>query len=1140
MAIVYCLEKPKDNDISKYGVIIVEGWAFSAEESIDRIEIFYGKKKINAIINIERKDVAKCHEQFYDKALYSGFKAEIELTEKEKKKEICLNIIIFSKNEKVKIHAINIQPEFGDINSKKFKQFYLATRKTIIYLKKGNFPKNLDELKICLYKFKNIAFNSSLKNLPEFKYNIEPYKIWCINNELNNKNIEEINKEIKEFSYKPIISIIMPAYKSDKDLLEMAIKSVLEQIYENWELCIVDDYTPENNIKEIVEKYSLKDNRIHFYRMEKNSHISAATNKGVSISKGGFIYLMDHDDLMTIDSLFQVVKELNKNKKLDIIYSDDDKITMSGERYEPQFKPDFSPELLLSYMYFSHIFVIRRSLFDKIGGMRLGYEGSQDYDLALRACEITNNICHIPKILYHWRATPTSTAFSANTKPYSLISGKKAVEDAVKRRNIPAEVIMPEFAQKNNLGIFALKYNGVDNPLISIIIPTKNHKDILERCINSIERKTNYKNYEIVIVDNESDEAETLEYLSNLKHKVIKQGNLNNKFNFSRMVNFGVDNCNGEYVVLLNNDTEVISESWLEDMLVYMNIDGVGVVGSKLLYADKTVQHAGVVLKMGNGVAGHAFKLINYLDGGYMSFANVARNYSAVTAACFMTTKKIFKDVNGFDEENFAVSYNDVDFCMKVQELGMRIVYNPQALLYHHEGKSRGVEQTGHFSDPKEEFNFISKWGIDSYFVDKYYNPNLSMENERFEIDYRTNYVDSRKPINVLLITHNLNFEGAPIVQKNVCLGLIKNGYKFTVLSMQDGPLAAEYKNAGVDVLITDSNPLSSCISKKSYYEYLNNTIKKLNNLEIGLVYANTIESFWGVDLAEMLGVPSIFGIHESVNYKKYFLQFHSFLQQAAIECFLKATKVIFVADATRNMYIDLDSCNFTTIHNGIDISKINEFNENYNKKQIKKDLGIDENKKVVSIIGTICYRKGQIIFAEAAKKILETRKDMVFYIVGGKEETYYQKLKAYIKENSLEDNIKILGPCKDVYKYYMISDVLVCASYEESSPMVILEAMSFKVPIVSTNVYGIPEQIRNNREGILVEPGKPEDIADSILKIIDDRKLIEELSYNAYYRILMKFSMETMLQEYDVVFQQARIKNKNKFYIFCKNKQNK
>lgn len=1065
--IVYNIESPINNSVDLYGHIIIKGWAFSTISRPVKLNINIGNRKINVPVKQLRKDVGGVYEEYGERSKMSGFWYEYKIPEK--------------------MYGNQIE---------------------IAFCFRGKRCKRTDYRKVLVSAPEEIQ---AIKN--KLHETMSDYDIWVQKNLIQGIQLERMRANVNKCKSQPLLSILLPTYNADERLLREALDSIYNQIYQKWEICIVDDGSNNGiDVERVLQQYVKLGCKIKYKKLGQNRNISAATNEAFAMSKGNYIFLMDHDDLLERNALSEVVEALNIYPDIDVIYSDDDKIDMEGKRYAPQFKPDFSPELLLSFMYFSHIFVIKRELFARVGGLREGYEGSQDYDLALRVTELAQNVYHIPKILYHWRATPQSTASSTNAKPESITRGQRAVQDAIRRRGINAKVARPEFAEKLGVGIFSLQYSEECFPKVSIIIPTKNHLDILKRCLESIREKTTYRNYEILLVDNDSNE-ETIEYYKNLEYKVISVSNENGMFNFSKMVNEGVRFSSGEYIILLNNDTEVIEPAWIENMLVYQKITGVGVVGAKLLYSDNTIQHAGVVLGMQNGIASHAFKLLPEWDGGLLSYAKVARNYSAVTAAALMTSKEIYNEVGGFDEINFAISYNDVDFCMKVGAKGYRVVYSPESLLYHHEGKSRGTEQTGHYSDGKEEYNFVSKWLKDRLSVDKYYNPNLSLKSERFEMELRKKYVDKLVNLKVLLITHNLNFEGAPLVQYNVAQDLSKRGFKFSVLSLEDGPLSKRYKEIGIDIHIIGVANFS-CIQECDMY--CENVYNIVRNGNYDIIYANTIINYWAVKVAEKLKVGVIWSIHESTTIEAFFTYADAELIKEIRECFMKATKVLFVADATAKLYNAFDVYNFYVIRNGIDLIQVSQSYQLYNRVVIRNSLGVDEDTVIISIFGTFCLRKGQRDFVEIADKLLKKYNGRICFLMVGQNDTSYgNEIIELVKEKGISNEIIILGTSTEIYKYYIATDIYVCTSYEESSPLVLLEAMAFKKGIVSTNVHGIPELVRNNQEAILCNPGNIAELADGVEKLMLDKELYDRLSKNAYFRVKTFFNKRDMINEY-------------------------
>ncbi len=559
----------------------------------------------------------------------------------------------------------------------------------------------------------------------------EQYKIWLDKNKLTTNKIKKQIEDINNFKYKPKISIIMPVYIVEEKYLREAIESVLLQTYTNWELCIADDAPKKTYIKKILNEYKKKDKRVKVVFRKKNGHISRSSNSALKLATGEFIGLLDNDDIIHPQALYEVVKCLNNNKTLDFIYSDEDKLELDGRRTHPFFKPDWSPDMFLSANYLCHFTVIRKKLVDKVRGFRVGYEGSQDYDLFLRVTEKTKNIHHIPDILYSWRKIPGSTAVNYDIKNYAYKSSVKTLKSVIKRRKINAileDGIMP--------GMFRIKYKIKGNPLVSIIIPTKDKVNYLKRCIKSILKKSTYRNFEILIVDTGSEEGKTERYYKKLKKfDEIRFLNWNKEFNYSAVNNFGAENAKGKYLLFLNNDTEVINPDWIESMLEHAQRKEIGAVGAKLLYPNDRVQHAGIILGFG-GVAGHAMKYFKDIKLGLPYPKDIIRNYAAVTAACMMVSKKKFLKVGGLDEK-FRIAFNDVDFCLKLYDRGYLNLYTPYSKLYHYESITVGRPNEGTrdmLGFHRETKKMKEKWG-DLIKNDPYYNPNLSLEEENFSLD---------------------------------------------------------------------------------------------------------------------------------------------------------------------------------------------------------------------------------------------------------------------------------------------------------------------------------------------------------------------------------------------------------------------
>lgn len=536
-----------------------------------------------------------------------------------------------------------------------------------------------------------------------------------------------IGKHINALTYRPLISILMPVYNPPIDFLDKAIASVRRQLYENWELCIADDASTMPQVRSLLERATRDDHRIRISFRPINGHISAASNTALKMARGEFIALLDNDDELTEHALYHVVVALNENRNLDLLYSDEDKIDSRGQRFGHYFKPEWNPDLFFSQNLICHLGVYRREVANTICGFKEGYEGSQDWDFALRFVETidSDRIRHIPHVLYHWRAIEGSTATSIDAKQYAVSSAKKALQDHWHRRTVEPCVIPIE------AGHFITQLPlPSPTPKISIIICTRNRVDLLRQCVEGIEQRTDYKNYELIVVDNGSDDAATLAYLDGLRAlgalRVIVHPA---PFNFAELNNLAVRQASGELICLLNNDVVPIGVRWLSEMVAHALRSEIGAVGAKLCYPDNTIQHAGVIL---DGVAaGHLH--LGYPRGaaGYGNRARLAQNFSAVTAACLVIRRSIWLEVGGMDEE-FAVAFNDVDFCLRVGQLGYRNLWLPQAELYHYESASRGKEDT-----PEKRARFLAevsllqkRWGS-LLANDPAWNPNLALNGER-------------------------------------------------------------------------------------------------------------------------------------------------------------------------------------------------------------------------------------------------------------------------------------------------------------------------------------------------------------------------------------------------------------------------
>ena len=527
-----------------------------------------------------------------------------------------------------------------------------------------------------------------------------------------------------KFSYAPKFSVVVPLYHTPAKFLKDLVRSMMYQSYANWELCLVNASPEDVHLTSLLENWAMRDKRIRVIRLEKNLGIAQNTNSGIEASTGEFIAFLDHDDFLEPDALFCYVDALNKDKTIDVFYSDEDKTDEYAAHYfYPHFKSDFNIDLLHANNYMCHFLAVRKSLVDTVGGLNEKFDGAQDYDFVLRLTENTKKIYHCPRILYHWRCSNQSTAANQGNKMYAIHAGKAALNAHYKRIGWNAR------AQEGAVdGWYQTKFTLKEEPLVSILIPNKDHTDDLDVCLNSFFERADYQNYEFIIIENNSVLPETFAYYEKIEkeHDNVKVVYWEAGFNYSAINNFGFKFAKGDYIMLLNNDVELITPDIFQSMLGFCMRPEVGIVGAKLLYNDHTVQHAGVLVGAG-GLADHVFKGIHEDDPGYMGRAISSQDVSAVTAACLLVKRSVYEEVGGLEEE-FQVAFNDVDFCLKVRKAGYLIVYDADVKLFHYESKSRGMEDTtDRFIRFGNEMMLLnSKWDILSTFVDPYYNPNLS------------------------------------------------------------------------------------------------------------------------------------------------------------------------------------------------------------------------------------------------------------------------------------------------------------------------------------------------------------------------------------------------------------------------------
>ncbi|MBQ9134576.1 MAG: glycosyltransferase family 2 protein [Lachnospiraceae bacterium] len=697
------------------GKVTLSGWAMSNENINFVVYDAFGKKTESSIERYYRKDVAAVFEEA-ESRYEAGFKLVFQKGKGGSFK------LVMAGGEKQSVY----KNTYSAMKAGKKKQGASLFQKVKFYYKRNGF-------KATLFRAK-----TKLLRQPDNNYNQ-----WRKRYLITAEELEAQRKTV--FENAPKFSIVIPLYKTPEKYLCEMLDSIIDQTYTNWELCLSDGSGKEGTLKPLLENYRNRDARIRFCVSEESLKIADNTNVALAMTTGDYIVFADHDDIMPPEALYECAKAIVADESIDMIYSDEDKVDMAGKTYfEPNFKPDINIDLLRSMNYICHLCVVKKELLHKAGMLRGEFDGAQDYDFILRCVEKAEHIHHIPKVLYHWRCHLDSTASNPESKVYAFEAGKRALEEHYRRVGIPAKV-----EHSNYYGMYHTVYEWEEKPLISVLIPNKDHIADLKKCIDSLVEKSTYRNFEIVIIENNSVEEETFAYYGELTGKTyapdkaqegmyrdvtVRVVTWKDAFNYSAINNFGAKHAKGEYFLLLNNDTELISPDTLQEMLNYCMREDVGIVGAKLNYEDDTIQHAGVVIGFG-GIAGHTFIGSSRYDLGYQGRIVCAQDYSAVTAACLLTDRASFKAVGGLTEE-LQVAFNDIDYCMKVRALGKLVVYNPYAELYHYESKSRGLEDT---PEKVARFNreiaaFQERWPDILKSGDPYFNPNLSLDKADFSL----------------------------------------------------------------------------------------------------------------------------------------------------------------------------------------------------------------------------------------------------------------------------------------------------------------------------------------------------------------------------------------------------------------------
>lgn len=896
------------------------------------------------------------------------------------------------------------------------------------------------------------------KHKPRHRAALSPTDAYILHNTLRPELHSILREGITRFDYLPTISLLMPVYNVDPRWLSAAIESVIDQIYPHWELCIADDASTKPETLATLKQYEGRDKIKITYRSE-NGHICAASNSAADLASGDFVAMLDNDDTLASNALFEIVRLLNAHPEADLIYSDEDKIDAQGRHYDLHFKPDWSPVLLLGYNYINHLTCIRRSLFEAVGRFSVGFEGAQDYELLLRVTERTQNIFHIPKILYHWRSIPESTASSAGVKPIVDASAQKALESYLCRHNISATLYRPSFAELHGLPINQLNWSDT-GPTVNIILYGLGDSAQKAQCIRTIEKNTTYQRYQITTCQTLStDSSSTL----------------------SARLNTAANASETELILFLNDQLKVTEPRWLSRLVGYLSLPGVGITGARLINSNATIHSAGTVIVDSSffpAFSGESSRLLSYFF-----LAETARDCSAVDIACLLAKRQAFLKAGGFDEVIQEAEYA-IDYGLRLMEQGLRTVFVAGAELQFSENAPNPI------AIPADRNSCKSRY---KRFIDRYYNQNLLPPRFSPNPSSHLDYGDfASQPLKCAFYTHNLNLEGAPKVILNLAIELQHLGaINSLVFSPVSGPAEEHLHKSAIPFEIIQPKGCDSILSGWADIESFNATIEqtveviKLEKPDI--VVANVLNSFFVIEAAYRAGIPCIWIIHESYHRDLLVRAIDSKAFPVFEQAFAKANAVVFVSEETSQLYKHYDQIlNLTVIRNALSKAFIDTLPGS--KSVARHELGIPPDKRVIVSIGTVCERKDQKTLVRAIEVLAQARNDFMCFVVGWRSTDHYcSQVSNLIEQLRLTNHIVLVPETKDVARYYSVADIFAFTSLNESYSLTILEAMAFGLPIVTTQCVGIAEQVQFNVNALSFDFQDHQALSQHLASLLDE-----------------------------------------------------
>lgn len=937
-----------------------------------------------------------------------------------------------------------------------------------------------------------------------------PYAAWVRHNRLSQRLRGLLAEDARRLAQSgPAFTLLVDARNCTALHLQQLVESVRAQIYPRWEIRFVsapaDPSAPSGD-------------GLHAHRAKDRREFPAALHAALAASAASHVALLPGHSRLAPDALALVAERLAADPTLELVYTDEDRMDEAGGRSAPRFKPEWSPALALSGRHPGLLSVVRRETALAAGGFRPGFDRIPWQDLLWRIGDRLTpaNVAHVPLVGHHARAEVPE---SIDLLDPCIEQSRLALLETMRRRGWAAEPFLPEAAHQRRLCCHQLQWapDVLAKLPVTIVIPARDRLHLLQECFELLNETVDWRHVKLVIVDDHSRDPDALRFLETIQRRddlscrVVRPANPGAPFNYSHLVNLALPLVDTPLLLHLNNDVNALEPGWLEQMVGWFTLPDVGVVGARLQFPNKSLNHTGIVVGPHGGLADTPYAGVMESEIPDADWYAATREVSAVTGACLLTRTELYRRLGGFDEAQLGVAFNDVDYCLRARAAGARVLYSPQARLMHWGSATRGVT-----FDEAEHIAFLRRHPS---FRDPYLNRSLELVGARLEPS-RTRYAHTRGdgPLHVLLITHNLNLEGAPLFLVEYAEHLVRAaGFRITVLTSDDGPLRPRYEALGAKIVSTDRHRIASARTPAEFQTRVAEAGRVVDFAAIDLVVCNTLVSYWGVHLARQAGKPSLFYLHESTSVYRFFekalpLPMHVMVDEA----FALATRALFLCRATEAYYQDLDyHGNFRLVPSWIQVDAIDEFRRQHPRAALRRRHGYRDDEVVIANIGTVCERKGQHVFIRALDQLARLHRGAERFrsvLVGGRESLYQGFLREEIKRLGLQDRLEIVMETRAVYDYFGLADLFVCSSFEESFPRVVLEAMAFRTPIVTTDVHGIPEMVTQRQDAYLVPAGDHLAMARMMKTCLDKERSGKTLTGTAYSRVLRHYDHRKVL----------------------------